>query len=606
MPSDLAPDSIRSATFRTAFRGHDPKEVASLLDAVAHRMEELDAELAKLKTQIGDPGRVDLEHEFETVGREVSAILQTARAAAEAMRERADQEAERWRTEARDEAAAVRSEAHADSEALRRDAWVVGTELLDQAQSTAENMRAAAERDVLTVMGEAEREAHRLTSGARREAEDVVRGANVEAEGIITEAMSRREEIIDGANRQAATAQERTRALETRREELLAELENLRSTLTRVEGSLEERREALEKVAQEPASVRVVHPPPETKEEWELGETVRVIKPEGEDEPAPPTAEEMSEEVARIQGREPSSNLSDPIREPSQPETESESQLEPAPPRAPVDSPTQPAGVAPQPGPASDPESGTQPGSDPGPSAPQRSDLDIFEAEPVVTVSEPEPDQESGQAPDTDELDALFASLRSPPESELDPGAEVNEPADDSQPDEETEDPTESGEGIDWIALREASLIPITNRALRGIKKVITEMQNVALASLRTEGEWGLEATEVADALHADLVAVWTESFSAGHAAAEQMAGDRIKRPATPPLTEDRRLSEDLAAAVGRALEVSGEDGSRERQSAVSRVFRVWRTDEAERRLRDLAVAGYETGIEMSRSVPTG
>jgi DivIVA domain-containing protein len=580
MTSDITPDAIRAASFRTAFRGHDPSEVASLLEAVARRIEELESEHNKLKAQAADSVRADMATEFDRVGQEVSAILQTARAAAESMRERASQEAERWRSEAQEEAAVARREAHADAEALRRDAWVVGTEVLEQAQTAAEAMRAEAERDVLTVMGEAEREAHRLTSGSRREAEDLVRGANVEAERIITVAAARRDEIIDGANRQAATAQERTRALETRREELLAELENVRSTLTRMEGSLEERKEALDLAAKEPTSVRVVHPPAEAKQQWELGETVRVIQPEDdEDQPAPPSAEEMRDEVARIQDQEPISTPPEPSLD--QPEPQSLGRDEPARPDPDVESPHQTLARA---EPESEPV--TQPDAEPA-SQPQTQQQGLVASEP-----------EAAEAPDPDELDALFAALRSTPEPETqDRGASVDAPVDDVPSGQE------DSAGTDWIAMREASLIPITNRGLRGVKKVMTEMQNVALDSLRTEGDWRLEPDAIVDAIHADLVTVWTESFSAGHAAAEQMAGDRLKRPDTPPLTEDRRLADDLAAAVGAALDGAGE-GSRERQSAVSKVFRVWRSDEAERRLRDLALLGYETGIEMSRSVP--
>src|SRR5690606_10504709 len=151
------------------------------------------------------------------------------------------------------------------------------------------------------------REAHRLTSGARREAEDTVRNANMEAEKISTEATKRRNEIIDTANRQAATAQERARALEQRRGELLEELENGRSTLTRLDGPLEERREALDltRLTPEDTSVRVVHPPAEAKKDWELGETVRVVpkEPSKGFQPDPGIADEVSEQVARI--REP-------------------------------------------------------------------------------------------------------------------------------------------------------------------------------------------------------------------------------------------------------------------------------------------------------------
>jgi hypothetical protein len=80
------------------------------------------------------------------------------------------------------------------------------------------------------------------------------------------------------------------------------------------------------------------------------------------------------------------------------------------------------------------------------------------------------------------------------------------------------------------------------------------------------------------------------------------MSGGRLKRPATPASKADREFATDLAVAVSGALEKAG-TGPRERQSAASRVFRVWRSDEAERRIRDIALRGYEIGIEKSRKV---
>jgi len=124
------------------------------------------------------------------------------------------------------------------------------------------------------------------------------------------------------------------------------------------------------------------------------------------------------------------------------------------------------------------------------------------------------------------------------------------------------------------------------------------------LDSLRTAEDWRPDEGSIADSIHAELVAVWSESFAAGHAVAEQMAGDRLKRPATPVSKADQEFASDLADAVSTALDKAGE-GPRERQSAASRVFRVWRSDEAERRIRDIAVLGYETGIEKSQTVPT-
>lgn len=582
MAPEITPDEIRNAEFRSTLRGFDRSEVEAVLQAAAARLELLEEEAEKLRARASETPSKDLEAEFEEVGREVTSILQVAREAADSMRERANLDAARWRREATEEADKARREAAVDAEAMRRDAWVTGTELLEQAQETAEAMRAGAERDVLTVMGEAEREAHRLTSGARREAEDVVRNANMEAEKIVADAATRRDEIIDGANRQAAAAQERTRALENRRDELLEELENVRSTLTKLEGSLEERREALDLSREPDPSVRVVHPPAEAKQDWEVGETVRVVRPEDrpKQESDVEMADEVSDQVARIQ--DPGTEVDPRLR--AKRELAPEPEPEPAP-------------VTP------DVEAETESGSAPEP-------LSDVEAE---TGSAPEEDPSAGEPSDAaaeDDLEALFASLRGGGDTAAPSGQEATaervekSEEDGDVPVQEQAEGSDEG-GTDWIAVRDSRLLPITNRALRGVKKAITEVQNVALDSLRTDDDWAPDQKTIAETLHAELVAVWSESFAVGHAVAEEMEGGKLKRPKTPPSTAEDEFASDLVAAVVSALGDAG-DGPRERQSAASRVFRVWRSDEAERRIRDIALRAYELGVEKSRRVPTG
>jgi hypothetical protein len=153
--------------------------------------------------------------------------------------------------------------------------------------------------------------------------------------------------------------------------------------------------------------------------------------------------------------------------------------------------------------------------------------------------------------------------------------------------------------------------MPITNRALRGVKKAVTDAQNVALDSLRTDDSWHPEGLALAEMMRADLIGLWAESYSAGHAAAEEMTGSKLKRRETPPSDAAESFGEDLAGAVSHALIDAG-DGQREKQSATSRVFRGWRTDEAERRVRELALVGYHRGLAESASekglewVPSG
>jgi hypothetical protein len=149
------------------------------------------------------------------------------------------------------------------------------------------------------------------------------------------------------------------------------------------------------------------------------------------------------------------------------------------------------------------------------------------------------------------------------------------------------------------IEQRDQRLLPITNRALRGVKKAVTDAQNVALDSLRTEDGWFPEGSALAELMRADLVGLWAESYSAGHVTAEEMLGSKLKRKETPVSDAAESFGEDLAEAVSNALIHAG-DGQRERQSATSRVFRGWRTDEAERRVRELALTGYHRGFVES------
>ena len=535
MSTEITPDQLRHAKFRTAIRGVDRLEVETFLDNVASQIEDLQAEHARLAIQLGDSAPVDLESEFDAVGREVSEILQAARGASDAMRERASSDSAQWRSDAMVDADLDRRNAGADAEALRRDAWSTGSELLDQTAAESKKIREHAERDVLTTMGEAEREAHRLTSGARRDAEDVLRNATMNADKMGSEATKRRDAIIDNANRQAATAQERARALEQRRDELLEELEKVRTTLTKLEGSLQEKRDSLDLTQLPNTTVRVVQTPPADDENWEPGETVRIIRTEDDiEDDIEATVPFSPSEIVSSPASEAVSSVSSPSREASLGEV-------------------------------------------------SRRDGGGLEGE----VSQ----GDGGSLDAGDDVGDLFASLR---------GAE--EESESTVPDDtqvEASKPVSIAETVDWIEERDTRLLPIANRALRGAKKAITELQNIALDNLRTDESWRPEAAGMADALQADLIGLWAESFAAGHSVAELMTSSKIKRPKTPTSEATGEFSSDLESAVAGALDKSGK-GQRERQSAASKVFRVWRSDEAERRIRQLAIRSYELGIETS------
>jgi DivIVA domain-containing protein len=546
----LTPGQIAGQSFRQTFRGADTAEVSEFLALVARQYEELLAQRDRLAGRLGEFAERDLRSEFAQVGEEVAAVLEAARNAAEAMRDRATADAARWRTEAMGEAELERRAAREDAEQLRTDAWHTSEELLKQVQVEARRQAEAAERDSLSILGEAEREAHRLTAVARREAEDLTRGARMEAERLNADAVARHDEIVEAARRQAEAAQERARALEQRRQELLTELEGLRSSLSRMEGELDERRTKLNLSAadEEEPPARVVRPEAEAREDWEPGETVRVVRSRRGPRRATPVTdpEQVVEEVRKFRAATPEAA-------PATVATEAE----PPPPDTTATAASQPALETPAPAPVA------APGDEVG---------DIFsrlrgqKPGPAETTSPP----------------AAEPAIAPPP-----PAKKVAKPLGDADP----------------LELRQRLLLPVSNRALRNLKRQLTEIQNDALEELRVAGpSWRPERKALEEQLRPDLVVLLAESFSMGHSAAEELVGKSFPRPPTPARDEAGAMVVQLIDQLAQVLTDADADSGREVATSVSRVFRAWRTDEAERRVADLASSAYHRGLRATLS----
>lgn len=561
MAPELTPDSLRSARFRTALRGADQSEVKNLLEAAAAEIEALQEQKDRLVSRLGEFAEHDLKSEFEKVGNEITEVLEAARQAAETMRERATLDAARWRSEAMAESEKVRKDAKNDAEALRGDAWTTGTDLLNQASAEVKRTTQQAERNAITITGEAEREAHRLVSAARREAEDLVRTATMDAEKLNVDAQKAHDQMIDDAIRQAEASQERTRALEQRREELMEELDAVRATLSQLEGTLEAKRDDLSFSRTPDSSVKVVPSSPSpsepttdpTPKNWTPGETVRVVRPSDRD------VDEFD-----------------------------------------IDAPIAPPRKAPAPAEAVEAvESEAPPGEEPVAEEPEPAPTPTPDETATAEPARAEPAPES---PSKDEVGALFASLREPGTAtpSEDP-AEVPSSTNETEPEPASDVAADEPKTVlsiddELLENRDSVLLPITNRALRGTKRAITEAQNIALDSLRTDTSWAPDKKTLTDILRAEIVALWAESYSAGHHMAEALSGAKLKRPATPRSDAAETFGADLASSLESELGSSG-DGQRERQSAASRVFRGWRTDESERRIRELALRGYHRGL---------
>ena len=369
----------------------------------------------------------------------------------------------------------------------------------------------------------------------------------MESERLNAEANARHDEIVETARRQAEASQERARALEQRRQELLTELETLRSSLSRMEGELDERRNRLGLSGTEEETTEPL--PRATREkvdsDWGPGETVRVVSKRKE--PVKPDAdfEDVVEDVRRRQSQPASAEKRTQGAEeiPGEPPAEPAVTLEP-------------------------------------------------EVEPELVVATEEVVQVRG-----DDLGDIFSRLRGaptptpvalPPPIEQPPTIEEPLPSLEKVKAEPRTDPFE---------LQRRLVLPVTNRALRNLKRQLTELQNQALEEVRTsEGAWRPTTEDTTPYLRPELVVLLAEGFSMGHTAAEELTGRTFPRPPTPARDEATAMAQALVGQVSEVLE-SPDPGGREQSTAMSRVFRAWRTDEAERRVNDLASSAYHSGL---------
>ena len=614
--SGITPDDIAQQDFRRTFRGFDPEEVRAFVRVVADGVSGLVAELDRLEQQIAAGGS-GLQAEFEQVGREVSSVLEQARQAAESMRERAAAEAARWRSEAMADSESQLRQARTDAEQLRSDAWATAEELLAQSQREASHLVDEARSEALRIIGEAERESHKLTAAARRQSEEAVRLARMEAERLTIDAQARHDEMIEAAARQSETAQERTRALEQRRDELKKELETVRQALASMESAMDERREQLGLTVSGPAPARREERAPEIPgEHWVPGETVRVVRPEpsaaGTETPGskvqrisetPEIKLISAEELMGLRGKPKAGPGAAPVETP------------PAPPEQPEEPPVaESTEDHPEPEPPEDRTEAEEPTEEPAPAPVGEPDQPSGVEEPDEAVTGPQPE---ARQQSFDDLVGLFERLRTEREAARasspipQPTTLPTEPAvaageaeagSESIAGQEAQKvvPPSSGPAGDPFAIRDQLLLPVSNRALRNLKRQLAEEGNVVLEELHQNPEgWAPDPEQVQAKVRADLVVLLTESFGAGHAAAERLTDRRLSRPATPKPDVAAEFSADLVSDIVHALaegRAAGQ-GALQLKATVARVFRAWRTDESERRMRGLSVRAFNEGL---------
>jgi DivIVA domain-containing protein len=585
MADPLSPDTIAQRTFGQRLRGFNPDEVRAYLEEVALAVGELQSRSDALHTRLLELGNRDLTAEFDLISEDVGRILQDAREAAEGMRKRAAGDAE-----------ILLEEANTAAIELRTDAWMASDKLLQDSAKEAAAIIQAAERASLVITSEAEREAHHRQSATRRESEETVRTSKLEAERVQMEARARSDELILDAGRKVAAAEERAAAMEERRTEMLAELENARVTISNLEGEIEKRREALAGPSPEEVESSTVKlltgPARETDDEddgtgWAEGhEVVKIVRPPKrivEPPSEPVDAEAMAAEVARL-------------RSPAQADIE----------RVEQSGDGEEEALGPEPG-----------GEDPAPVTPGPTEEVSVEGAREV----PNEDQSAATGTDvvdealaaatigapTSAIDDLFARLRlveeQIPPATATPAETVDQRDEDSEPPVSARPSSPPDQPGNLFDARDRSLLPVTNRVLRAVKRELTEAQNIALEELRVEeGNWEPDAATLVERLVDPIGELLSDSYAGGWASAAEVTetelvldGDRQGDPAE----WTGGFAEALTKAVSEALSESHRDGRGPRQAAasLSRVYRLWRTDEAERRVRDIAGGAYHRGL---------
>lgn len=537
-------------TFRTGLRGYERAQVDAFVADIQARVEGLEKERDLLQARLsdlGEEGSGDLKAEIEAVGAEVQAVLDAAQEAAEGMRARASDDASRWRADADAEARQARTEAQSDAELLRGSAWETGTRMLEQAKRYRDQLVRRADEEALSIRATGEQDAHRHVASARREMEEESRRARMQSEKMLVRAKAESETLVENARREAEAAQERARVLEERRGELMAELETAQAAISQFESELEAKRASLSTAGTAPStSVRVIPTEePNQRGYFDEEQKVRVVSTTSLDELEPVDADDMVAEVERLhEQREAAAEAPEPASEPV-------------------------LTAAPEPAIAAVSESAPEPGP--------------------VAASEPEP---AG-----DELEDLFTSLRAVDDP---PSGNGVTPADGIAAGLAVA-PLQVVTGVDPFDLRDRLLLPVTNRALRELKRQIVDLQNIVLEEMRTQGDdFNPDRAEFESVLGDAVRTLAAESLVAGFTASAELSG--ATTTPRPEVEAPDPTSEVAGGLFDEAIQVmarsrQAEASNRQLASAVSRVFRTWRTDGAERWLRAASFASYHEGL---------
>lgn len=575
-------------SFTRVFRGYDPAEVDSYVTRLTARLKLNRARIADSELS-GEEGAEIID----STAADIAELLHAARLAAEKMRARADRQAADDLAASEVEARQVRADAEADAYVMRKSAWDMAVEALESLEKQAAEMEADADRKALAIIGESERTAHRNLASARREGERVMQEAGAQAERMIMRAREESEELIGESERRVEVIKKQIRLESKRRDALAAEVKDLRSKL---DGP---------SPAEEATSVRLVAGAPHDGERaWSAPEEPRAGEGVPADVRPPPETpavdgQDVAEEVARLREMAEANGEREPAAPPPR------TRLKPAKTPGPARAAAQEAKVAPG---ADRSEKKSPPPSPPPPE--ERpvvpSAAPVSERELAKMWSTGKPAGRTYDAAAADSFGSLFEDLRRLHDTEVKGGegsAEAKPPppppvrgAVDTLPAAPA-----PAERISAMERYHRALLPIANRTLRNVKRHLIDIHNEQLEALKNDpADWQPQRERVEESFAHDLTIMHREAFAAGYDAALEMVESppsplRPEAPAGEPEFFVSALFDELVLTVQAGRE-NGR-GARQLGTALSQVYRVWRTDQAERRVRFLAGRSYHRGV---------
>lgn len=588
MSERVLSDQPEELSFSRAFFGYDPLEVQARIAELNRRLEQQGVDRDHQPEEGGAANDYDLAVAIDTAVGHVAEVLEAARAAAQKIRDQAGHEAEDSLAAAVEQARKLMAAAGSEAYALRKAAWEASTEMLSSADAEYVKKRSAAERKSLEIINNAERNAHRKLAVARRDSENALQAAASEADQVLEAARIKGQEIIRTAENRAEMTEEQSQVLERRQRELLEEIEELESRLEGPPvGSVQ--------AAPPPASVRVIRPeeapapeenhpgsrvesapaPPPAPSAagprsigWADGtETVRLLGPPASRSGAEAEAPDPADEAARLNDSGGRSVAAPEIR--AEPSERAAGNGPPAGRRLEMPKAAGTAGSAPAPSSRPMPRSKPAAVRPAAASAPARAAVKTGSRNP-------------------DELGDLFLELRMKNAS----GSSASSSA--SPPDPMLPDPMLSAaERYDRL------LLPVVNRALRAVKRQLTDIQGEQIEAVRAGADSRQPSGLASSLLH--LISVMeSEAAEMGFTSAAEMTGAGLEAACGEVPAEGREsflaaLFDDAAMGV-RAARNAGLS-EKELAAAVTRVYRTWRMDEAERRLRFLAGRAYHHGL---------